>query len=183
MRIWFNGQPKKDWTQNRYNLFLEVNTSLKRKENITYCGVRIRTTAPLWCEWTRWEEKEKEKRKYLARNALGSTKRPFKNFLLTEPFCWEHKLLLVCVDKVDDFSQQTVIKRTLWCPPTMQIHFHSILIFWHRINGFAHFLRIFLGLYCICLILFNFGAFTIIFYVLEEIIGKIIESCLIRPAV
>ena len=31
MRIWFNGQPKKDWTQNRYNLFLEVNTSLKRK--------------------------------------------------------------------------------------------------------------------------------------------------------
>ena len=89
MRIWFNGQPKKDWTQNRYNLFLEVNTSLKRKENITYCGVRIRTTAPLWCEWTRWEEKEKEKRKYLARNALGSTKRPFKNFLFVEStnFC------------------------------------------------------------------------------------------------
>ena len=29
-----------------------------------------------------------------------------------------------------------------FCLLTMQIHFDSILIFWQRINGFAHLLRI-----------------------------------------
>ena len=81
---------------------------------------------------------------------------------------------MVSQTNFNTFSQQTLIKRTLCCLLTMQIYFDSLLIFLHRINGFAHLWHIF---WCKKnFLLIFFGTSTIIFDVLEEIVGKIIES-------
>ena len=78
------------------------------------------------------------------------------------------------------------LKRTLWCLLTMQIYPDSILIFLQGINGVCIFDASF-SQNCICWILF--GTLTIIFNVVEDFFGKVIESryfsiciCIQRPA-
>ena len=71
------------------------------------------------------------------------------------------------------FTPKLWLKRTLWCLLTMQMYLDSILKILQRINVFAHSDAFFLQ-NCIYWILFR--TLTIIFDVLEEIIGKNIES-------
>ena len=69
LRIWFNGQKGLDTKQILFiksplpYFVLKSQYNIKRKKtNITYCGVKIHTAAPLWCDMNEMRGKRERKK-------------------------------------------------------------------------------------------------------------------------